>query len=165
MRDASYWIEHLSLEPHPEGGYFRETYRSGDRIRVEHLPERYAGERAFSTAIYFMLTGDRPSRFHRLASEELWHFHAGCAGTLHIIDAAGTYRSRRIGPNPESGEAFQVLIPHGCWFAAEADDREGYLLVGCTVAPGFDFADFEMGEREALLLRHPEHGDLIRRLT
>lgn len=165
MHDASYWIEHLSLKPHPEGGYFRETHRSADRVRDEHLPERYNGDRAFSTAIYFLLTGDRPSRFHRLASEELWHFHAGCAATIHLIDPAGNYSQMRIGSNPERGESFQIVIPSGCWFAAEADDFDGYVLVGCTVVPGFDFADFELARRDLLLSHYPQQRAVIERLT
>lgn len=165
MRDAAYWIDHLRLEPHPEGGYFRETHRSIESVRREHLPARFGGDRRLSTAIYFLLTGARPSRFHRLKSEEIWHFYAGCPVTVRIINSEGKLSKVRLGPDPGKDEVFQAIVHADWWFAAEADDPDGYTLVGCTVAPGFDFADFEMGDRDALLAAYPQHSETIVRLT
>lgn len=165
MHSADYWIRRLELEEHPEGGYFRETHRSIEQVPAAALPERYGGARRMSTAIYFLIKGDRPSRFHRLKSEEIWHFYAGSGATVHIINAAGALSHVRLGPDPERGEVFQGIIHAGYWFAAEVDDPEGYALVGCTVAPGFEFDDFEMGEREGLVREYPEHREIIERLT
>lgn len=165
MPDASYWIEHLRLMAHPEGGYFRETYRSKETVSHEALPERYAGARTFSTAIYFLLRGTDVSAFHRIQSDEGWHFYAGTGLTLHILTPEGSYRTVGLGPNSEAGEVFQAFVPAGCWFGATVNNPAGYALVGCTVAPGFDFADFEMATHDILLQHYPEHADLIERLT
>jgi predicted cupin superfamily sugar epimerase len=164
-RDASYWIERLGLIEHPEGGYFRESYRSTEIIDGAHLPERFGGERHFCTAIYFLLTGTQRSLLHRLKSDELWHFHTGSALTIFVIDPDGDLQQYRLGPDPDRHECFQAVIPAGCWFGALVDDPDGFTLAGCTVAPGFEFNDFEIGERNDLLGRYPQHRELIERLT
>ena len=162
---AAYWIRKLRLAPHPEGGCFRETYRSAEAIRRSGLPARYAGRRAFSTAILFLLkSGDR-SCFHRLKSDELWHFHAGDACTIHVISRDGRYSRTQLGPAAGKGECFQAVVPAGEWFGATVAPGGAYALMGCTTAPGFDFADFEMAERGALLKRYPRHRRIIERLT
>lgn len=145
---AAYWIETLGLRPHPEGGYFRETYRS-----------------PFSTAIYFLLPGDQVSAVHRIRSDELWHFHAGSALTLSVIHSSGRLEEIALGPRADRGERLQAAVPAGCWFGASVDDRASYALVGCTVAPPFEFRDFELGDRARLLAEYPQHRDLIERLT
>ena len=155
------WIRRLALVPHPEGGYFRETYRAGERIEAEHLPLRYGGPRAFATAIYFLLTGDQVSALHRVRSDEMWHFYTGGTLTLSVIDGEGSLTRLALGPRGP----FQAVVPALAWFGAEVDDRDEYALVGCTVAPGFDFADFELGERAALLRAYPRHRAVIERLT
>lgn len=165
MLDASYWIARLALQPHPEGGWFNETHRSIETIPGSALPERYGGDRRMSTAIYFLLTGERPSKLHRLKSEEIWHFYAGGAVTLHILTPDGRHTHVTLGSDPINGEVFQGIVHAGWWFGAEVHDPSGYALVGCTVAPGFDFADFEMGNREALLEQYPRHRELVERLT
>lgn len=165
MNDAQYWIDCLELEEHPEGGYFRETHRSIEKVAGEHLPARYDGARRMSTAIYFLIKGDRPSHFHRLKSEEIWHFYTGSAVTLHIINSDGLLSHLRLGPDFEKGEVFQGIIHAGFWFAAEVDDPGQYALVGCTVAPGFEFDDFEMGSRASLVAAYPAHRTIIERLT
>jgi hypothetical protein len=165
MHTAEYWIERLELQEHPEGGYFRETHRSIESIAGDALPARYGAERRMSTAIYFLIKGDRPSRFHRLKSEEIWHFYAGSPVTVHIINAAGRLSHVRLGPDPERDEVFQGIIHAGYWFAAEVDDPAGFALVGCTVAPGFEFDDFEMADRAGLIAAYPEHRGVIERLT
>jgi uncharacterized protein len=163
--DARYWIEKLRLEAHPEGGYFRQTYRSEMAIARDALPPGFSGARAASTAIYFLLEGKNFSAFHRLRSDEVWHFYAGSALVVHVIDSSGQYSSILLGSDTETGQVFQAVVQAGCWFASEVEDGRGWALVGCTVAPGFEFEDFEMGKREELTGRYPQHRELIRRLT
>lgn len=165
--DAAYWIAHLGLEPHPEGGWFRETHRAAESVAAEALPARFGGARSFSTAVYFLITRDAFSALHRIRSDELWHFYAGDAVTLAILDADGRggLATRRLGNDPMLGEAPQITIPAGAWFGAEVAPPGAYALVGCTVAPGFDFADFELGERSALVSRYASHRTVIERLT
>ncbi len=165
MKNAEYWIEKLALQAHPEGGYFREMYRAGESIPADALPARYASGRAFGTSIYFLLRHEAFSAFHRLQSDEGWHFYTGQAVTVHILSPAGQLQSHRMGPAFEAGECFQLHIPANHWFAAEVDEPGGYCLVGCTVAPGFDFADFELAAGEKLAGQFPAHADLIQRLT
>lgn len=163
---AEYWVKRLNLEPHPEGGAFRETYRSQTTIPRSALPERFSGERAVCTAICFLLRGREFSAFHRIASDEMWHFYCGSGLTLHMIDADGSYTSQAVGlPSVEKQRTPQALVPAGVWFAATVDDPQSYSLVGCTVSPGFNFADFELGDREMLIQRFPKHEELIKRLT
>jgi predicted cupin superfamily sugar epimerase len=164
-RTAQYWIERLKLEPHPEGGYFRQTYRSDVLIAHEALPVGFKGERAASTAIYFLLNGNNFSAFHRLESDEVWHFYVGAPLVVHVIDPNGKYKSILLGSDPESGEVLQGVVPAGSWFASHVADWKSFAVVGCTVAPGFDFADFEMAKREELIERYPKHRELIGRLT
>ncbi len=156
---ADYWIATLQLVPHPEGGFFRETYRSSDVIRAERLPPRPA-----ATAIYYLVKGSKPSALHRLRADEVWHHYAGSSLTLHQIDAGGRLVEARLG-RPDDGGAPQVVVPAGCWFGATVDDPRGYTLAGCTVSPGFTPDDFELGDRAALLRLFPQHEQLIRRLT
>lgn len=164
-RDAAYWVKRLQLEPHREGGYFRQTYRSDVTIAREALPAGFGGARAASTAIYFLLEGDNFSAFHRLRSDEVWHFYAGSALVVHVIDPAGEYSSMSLGANAEKGEVFQAVVPAGCWFASHVADWKGWALVGCTVAPGFDFEDFEIGKRAELVAEYPQHREAIQALT
>jgi predicted cupin superfamily sugar epimerase len=165
MPDARYWIERLNLRPHPEGGWFRETYRSTEIIRREHLPPRFTGDRCFATAIYYLLQGDDFSALHRIRQDEGWHFYDGAPLTLHLIDPEGASSTCLLGRDPESGEAPQALAPAGWLFAATVNDRTSYSLVGCTVAPGFDFADFELVDRGRLLQQYPQHRGVIEKLT
>ncbi|MCS6949397.1 MAG: cupin domain-containing protein [bacterium] len=162
--EAQYWISVLGLQPHPEGGYYRETYRSEQRLMGCCL-HGHEGPRVAATAIYFLLPGGEFSALHRLRSDEMWHFYTGSSLTLHIIDDEGNLSQVKLGTNPQKGESFQAVVRAGCWFGATVDDPEGYALVGCTVAPGFEFEDFELGDRQQLLERYPQHRDLIERLT
>jgi len=162
MDQISRWVRELELLPHPEGGWYKEVYRAEESIAPEGLPERFDGPRSFCTSIYFLLAGDNVSTFHRIKSDELWHFYAGDGLTVHIIAADGEYNALQLGNGP--GETFQGMVPAGSWFGAEPKDS-GYALVGCTVAPGFDFADFELAERSRLTSEFPQHRELIERLT
>ena len=165
MHDAQYWIDALKLERHPEGGYFRETYRSSLSIPQSALPDSFAGERSVSTAIYFLLQDEDFSAFHRIASDEMWHFYAGDPLSVHAIDSDGQSIEIKLGPDPERGEVLQAVVPAGCGFGSRLAQSGTFALVGCTVAPGFDFADFEMAERSSFLREFPQHADLIRTLT
>ncbi|HZQ96634.1 MAG TPA: cupin domain-containing protein [Candidatus Sulfotelmatobacter sp.] len=164
-RDAGYWIEKLGLERHPEGGYYRQTYRAQDTIAREALPLRYSGARAAATGIYFLLREGEFSAFHRLRSDEMWHFYQGSPLLVHVIEPAGEYWTIRLGSEAEKGEVFQAVVKAGCWFGSELVDPDSYALVGCTVAPGFDFEDFELGKRLELVRAYPRHRRLIERLT
>ena len=165
MKSAEYWIEKLKLQKHPEGGWFKEVYKSDEKILKDHLHKRFSGARHHSTSIYFLLSGNEFSAFHRIKSDELWHFYEGSAITVHMIDENGKYSKALVGNNFDNGEAFQNVVPHGVWFASELSDKNSYALVGCTVAPGFDFEDFEMGDRDTLLKMFPMHKEIITRLT
>jgi predicted cupin superfamily sugar epimerase len=163
-KDAQYWVEKLRLEPHPEGGFFRQTYKSGLTIVREALPG-FPGPRAASTAIYFLLEGESFSAFHRLRSDEMWHFYAGSPLVVHVIEPSGAYSAISLGSDPEAGEVFQAVVRAGCWYAAHVADWKSWALVGCTVAPGFEFEDFELGKREELVQEFSQHQELIDRLT
>ena len=157
-------IGRLELVKHPEGGWYRETYRSGDVILGKDLPDRFIDNRSVSTAIYFLLQSGEVSLLHRIKSDEIWHFYAGEPLTVHVFTPQGEYNPLNIGTKMATGAAFQCVVPAGCWFGAEVNG-DGYSLVGCTVAPGFDFADFEMGSREELQKQFPELSEIIQRLT
>jgi len=163
-KDARYWIEKLRLEPHPEGGHFRQTYKSEMLIAREALAG-FGGERAVSTAIYFLLEGKDFSAFHRLRSDEVWHFYAGEALVVHVLHPDGKYSRILLGGDLDAGQVFQAVVPAGCWFASHVANRKGWALVGCTVAPGFDFEDFELARRKELSAKYPQHRELISRLT
>jgi predicted cupin superfamily sugar epimerase len=165
MKDAAYWIDRLGLQPHPEGGYFRETYRARDAIEAGAVGGRFAGPRSTSTSIYFLLTFESFSSLHRMKSDEVWNYHAGSALTVHVIEPGGESRSHRVGLDLDAGQEPQAVVTAGSWFGASVDEPGGYALVGCTVAPGFDFADFELADRERLTREFPQHMQLIRRLT
>ncbi|NQU39847.1 MAG: cupin domain-containing protein [Lentisphaerae bacterium] len=159
---ADEWIERLGLVPHPEGGWFREVYRSHERIAQDALPERFGGSRVFSTAIYFLLNAGEVSHLHQINQDEVWHFYDGEPLRLHRIRPDGEHIDTFVG---HSEDALPLaVVPAGDFFGAEVAG-EGYSLVGCTVAPGFDFADFEMPSRDELYQRFPQHGELIQRLT
>ncbi len=162
---AESWIERLNLQPHPEGGYYTETYRSSEEIAAVHLPPRYAGSRSFATAIYFLIKGCEFSSLHRIQSDEMWHFYTGSRLTVYVIHPEGHLQEIHLGPHPDASEAFQAVVKGGCWFGAKVHDPDGYALVGCTVAPGFDFADFELANRQELIRQFPQHVSVIEALT
>ncbi len=162
---ADYWIRKLGLLPHPEGGYFIETYHSPDIIKRHGLPDRYVADRACAKGIYFLLLGNQASKFHRIACEEIWCHHFGAALTLYVIEKDGTLRHTKLGLDVENGEQPQVVIAHDVWFGAKVNNKDAYTLVSCITAPGFDFDDFELAERHALIQDYPQHKDFIEMLT
>jgi predicted cupin superfamily sugar epimerase len=149
----------LGLAPHPEGGFFRETYRALETF----TPAAIGEPRAVSTAILYLLRQGEKSRLHRIKSDELWHHHLGGGLRLTQLLPGGKVEETLIGPDLEAGHKLQHAVPAGAWFGAEpvAD----FALVGCTVAPGFDFADFELGKRNALVEEFPLAREAIVRLT
>lgn len=155
----------LRLAPHPEGGFYRETYRATLRLPRRTLPARYAGARAAATSILFLLPAGALSRLHRLASDEVWHFHLG--GPLVLVELRRGQRARRVtlGPDPSRGHRLQHAVRAGTWFGAWPAPGSAFALVGCTVAPGFDFKDFAMGDRATLLREFGEARREILRLT
>jgi len=163
--DAAYWIDKLRLTPHVEGGAFREVYRSELVIPRRSLPVLFQGDRSASTHIYFLLLNGQFSAFHRIASDEVWHFYSGDPLLVYEITHSGRLVTHRLGGDPEKGDSFVAVVRAGNWFGSTLADGGEYALAGCTVAPGFDFADFELAERETVMAQYPEHGELIRRLT
>lgn len=155
----------LGLSPHPEGGYYRETYRSTESIDAAHLPGRFGGARCVSTAIYFLLEGHEISALHRIKSDEVWHFYDGASLTLFLILPGGASREVVMGRDAGRGAVLQAVVPAGSWYGAVVNDPESYALVGGTVAPGFEFEDFELAEPRSLLVLYPQHRALIERLT
>ena len=160
-----YWIEKLNLGKHPEGGFYSETYRSELSLPSKILPQGTEGERSLMTAIYFLLCGDEFSALHRLKSDEMWHFYDGSPLQVHMIDKEGHYTWFRLGRDADAGDVLQGVVPGGCWFGATLVESGSWALVGCVVAPGFDFRDFELADRRELLRLYPVQKTLIERLT
>lgn len=161
--DVKDWINYLGLQPHPEGGFYKETYRAEGLLKPEGLLE--AGVRNYCTAIYFLLVDNNFSAFHKITSDEVWHFYAGQTLELLEIDPDGILRHTLIGNNPQAGSIPQYVVKGGNWFASRVMGGQGFCLVGCTVSPGFDFVDFELAERSALIKQYPQHRDTITALT
>jgi predicted cupin superfamily sugar epimerase len=159
--DAAYWVEKLRLAKHVEGGSFCEIYRSPGLIPAGCLPENFKGARPFSTSIYFLLEKGQFSAFHRIASDEVWHFYFGDPLWVYEIDGNGLLHTHRLGPDADRGEVFQAVIRAGNWFASGPAEGSEYSLAGCTVAPGFDFTDFALADRDTLVVEYPHHADLI----
>jgi uncharacterized protein len=160
VRDAESIVRLLGLQPHPEGGFYRETFRATARVGTHDDRD----ERAASTAIYFLLPAGTFSAFHRVRSDEAWHHYDGDAVDLHTIDTSGAHAVARLGRSWDAGERPQLVVPAGVWQAAVPVGR-AWSLCGCTVAPGFDFADFEMPSRSELVARFPRHHALIEKLS
>ena len=160
---ARKYIKQLGLIIHPEGGYFKEVYRADEIIKQKHLPKRYKSARNFSTSIYFLLEGKQFSSFHRLQSDELWHFYDGSTILIYMIDKQGNLSIKKLGNERQC--SFHISIKKGNWFAAEIENKKSFSLFGCTVSPGFDFKDFELGIRDTLIKKFPQHKYIITRLT
>jgi predicted cupin superfamily sugar epimerase len=156
-------VKSFGLEPHPEGGFYKETYRS--RSFFKSLPAPFNGDRNYSTAIYFLLPKGTRSGLHRIRSDEIWHFYLGGSLSLVQIFPDGKCETVVLGSNVVKGEKLQHVVPAGCWFGAFPNENVEYSFVGCTVSPGFDFADFEMATRLELIKQFPEHKALIAGLT
>ncbi len=134
-------------------------------ILPDHLPKRYKSSRNLSTSIYFLLEGNQVSNFHKLKSDEQWHFYDGSSIVIYVIDEGGNLNKILLGRNIENGESIQSVIKQNSWFAAELSDITSFALIGCTVAPGFEFNDFELGKRDELIDTFPQLRELIYKLT
>ncbi|CAB3779382.1 cupin domain-containing protein [Paraburkholderia fynbosensis] len=155
-------IRRFDLKPHPEGGFFNETYRSAQRVIRDGGSTQ---NRSASTAIYYLLCDGAHSAWHRIRSDEVWHFYAGEPLNVHVLDASGALLTHKLGNALTHHDAvFQAVVPAGLWFAAECADPATFALVGCTVAPGFEFSEFEIGDVDALKAEHPQHAGVIARL-
>lgn len=158
-------IRRLDLKPHPEGGFFSETYRSAQRVIRDKDGHGSAQTRSASTAIYYLLCDGAHSAWHRIKSDEVWHFYAGEPLNVHVLDQTGTLVTHKLGNAlTHANVVFQAVVPAGLWFAAECADPATFSLVGCTVAPGFEFSEFELADIDALKARHARHAALIERL-
>ncbi len=166
MPTADQLIRHLALQPHPkEGGYFRETYRAADMSPQSALAPRYYGPRCASTAIYYLLTPNTFSALHRLQSDEVFHFYLGSPVRMLQLYPDGQGRSIVLGPDVLSGQQLQLVVPRGVWQGSLLEPAGEFALLGCTVAPGFEYVDYESGDRQALMDQYPAFAELIHKLT
>jgi uncharacterized protein len=157
-------IARLGLAPHPERGYYVETYRSSLGVVGAGLPA--GASRAASTAIYFLVTRPQPTTYlHRLRFDELFHLYEGGPLDVLLLRDGGAGEVARLGADVAAGERPQLVIPSGTWFAVELAAEATHCLFGCTVAPGFDFADFELAQGPELGARFPIHAARIARMT
>jgi uncharacterized protein len=165
MTTARDIIAALGLVAHPEGGYYRETYRSDERLSAAALPDRYDRERAMATAIYYLLEAGNFSALHRVTSDEVFHFYQGSPVEVFVISPGSSVQTRVLGNDVENGQCPQLLVPKGSIQGLEVVRGGAYALLGATVSPGFDFADFELMSRDALIGAYPGHAEQITRLT
>lgn len=163
MKDYQYYIEHLNMTKHPEGGYYALTYTSPFSVNCQSIDNPIAGKRPLATSIYFLIHDQDVSNFHSLKSDEMWYFHDGAPLTIAVISTEGHLTYHKLGLDLEKGEKPQILVPAGSIFGSYT--TSGYALVGCMVSCGFDFQDFNLYQREELLLRYPQHEAIIRKLT
>ena len=159
-------IQLLNLQPHPEGGFYSRTYESNDYITSTDI-SRYQGEvRRACTSIYYLLNGNDFSAWHRLHSDEVWHYYKGSTVTIYMINDKGVLTRQKLGdPTQEPDAVFQYCIPANTWFAADIIDKSSFCLVGCTVSPGFEFDDFTLAKRDKLIEQFPEHNHIITTFT
>ncbi len=148
--DAEYIIKKLALKPHPEGGYYREIYRSEEKINSLALPKRYGGDRNFSTSIYYLLKEGEYSRLHRLKSDEIYHFYLGASVEIFLVYPKGKIETKILGNNLEEGEYPQIIVPKNVWQGLRLVGNGLFSLMGTTVSPGFDYNDFELGDEKKL---------------
>ncbi len=159
-KSANYWVQNLAMRAHPEGGYFVEVYRSPEKIRQSSLPQRFKGDRSFSTSIFYLLERGDFSAFHRIASDETLHFYAGGPLDVHVLDS-GSHTLLTLGHDLQQGQHLQRTIKAGAWFAATPRRESPYCLIGCTVAPGFEFVDLEIASRESLVREYPQYSEIV----
>ena len=158
-------VKELNLLPHPEGGYYKETYRSEKTIAQSCLSSDFSGDRNMATGIYFLIEKGNFSALHKIKSDETWHFYYGDALEVIEINEQGTLTITQIGSNILKGEMFQYTVKANTWFGSRVCTNGSYSLVGCTVYPGFDFNDFELARREDLINLYPNHQNIITELT
>jgi predicted cupin superfamily sugar epimerase len=173
IRNASFWIKALRLSEHPEGGFYRETYRADITTETCEVKNKLQNDspnrkgRSIASTIYYLLKGTQVSLFHRMRhADEIWHFYTGSSLSLYLIEkSGGKLLELKLGDEPQKGELFQILIKRDSWFGARVNDVSSFALVGCTVFPAFSFADFELADRKVLTDMYPEYKDIIKMLT
>ena len=163
--DKQYYIEKLGLSPHPEGGYYKETFQSAEVTSDQELSVNFEGTRKLYTSIYFLITSHNVSHFHRLKSDELWYYHAGSPLSIHIIDENGNYKEIKLGIDLDKGEVPQALVPKNTIFGSTVRGDDSFSLVGCMVSPGFEFKDFELFTQQELLQKYPQHKNIIMKMA
>lgn len=159
MSDIQRLVDQLQLQPHIEGGFYRETYRSKESIKNAQGQERH-----LSTLIYFLLPSGRFSKFHKIASDEIWLYQQGAPVAIHLLLEDGTHKVDVLGEDIYNGQQLQVIIPAGTLFGAEVLGDNTFALSACMVSPGFDFADFQLLEKDDLIEMFPQHANIINRL-
>ena len=164
MNPINELINKFDLLPHPEGGWYKQTYKSDEIIPFHALPERFNGNRSFGTAIYFLLEGGNFSAFHRIKSDECWHFYNGDTLLIYMIHPDGELKIVPLGKDIEKEESFQYVVPAGCWFASRPAPKSEYCFVGCTVSPGFEFEDMDLANADELIKIYPQHAVIIKEL-
>ena len=158
-------IKNFDLTAHPEGGYFKEIYRSKGEIASENLGVDFEGNRNYCTSIYFLLTSYKFSAFHKISQDEIWHFYTGTTLKLHQISPEGEYSHIFIGNDFANDEIPQYTVPAHYYFAAEVIKKDSFSFVGCTVSPGFDFRDFVLPSCKTLISKFPKHKAIIEQLA
>jgi predicted cupin superfamily sugar epimerase len=158
-------IKVFELQPHPEGGFFKETYRSNGVIGSNSNEKHFPSHRNYSTAIYFLIEKNNFSSFHRIKSDEVWHFYEGDALEVIEIDLNGNLIKTKVGKDILNGQKFQYMVKAGHWFGSRVLKGGEFSFVGCTVSPGFDFNDFEIGKKEELIKLFPQHQKIISELS
>ena len=156
-------VKYYQLQPHPEGGFYKETYRSIEIIVGND--SQFPAERNYSTAIYFLIEKNNFSAFHRIKSDEIWHFYTGDALEVIEIDLQGNLIKTQVGSDIANGQTFQYTVKAGHWFGSRVLKGGEFSFVGCTVSPGFDFKDFELAKRDELTVIYPQHAEMIKDLT
>lgn len=157
--NAAYWISRLNMHPHPEGGFYKETFRS--EATVQRTSDHAV--KSACTSIYYLLENEDHSAFHRIRSDEIWYFHKGAPLNIYVIDADGKLQTFELSDS-ESG-TLSLVVTANLWFAAEVKDQKGFTLVSCAVAPGFDFAEFEIADADERSKEYPDYKELIKRLS
>ena len=157
-------IKQFDLQPHPEGGWYKQTYKSNELVPASALPGRFNADRVFSTAIYFLLEKGNFSAFHKIKSDECWHFYAGDPLQVFVIDQTDDLKIITLGNDVNKGEIFQYVVHATCWFASRPAPGSEYSLVGCTVAPGFEFEDLELADEKSLSALYPQYKSIIKEL-
>ncbi len=158
-------VQTLELKPHPEGGYYKETYRSEGVISKDCLPQVFQDQRHYCTGIYYLLKSDDFSAFHKINQDEMWHFYMGDALELTMISEDGVLSTVMIGNDLLNGQVPQFVVPKNYWFAAKISKPNSFSFLGCTVAPGFDFRDFTLASCKSLTELFPQHETVIKSLT
>ncbi|MCO5251201.1 MAG: cupin domain-containing protein [Candidatus Kapabacteria bacterium] len=162
---ASEYIEALNMQKHIEGGYFVETFKSQYSVSSEDLPDGFTGKRSLMTSIYFLLEGNDISKLHRVRGDEIWFFHDGSPAIIEIINPNGKVDKMILGTDVKSGQLPQIVIPADTWFTAKIADEDSFVLIACTVAPGFEYVDFELADPEKLILEFPHLKEIILKST